>query len=310
MPGPRSCKRHPFVCPRNTGAAVRARLGSSVSVFNARRAYVLKTARQANDIFVDKKAHRARCDKFVIAGPGPLKTELAENPQLLPEIKKHIISVVDVGYGGVVGLAEAVRRSKSAIVGARYEEETAVLRELFSRIAKDDARYALGPDAMEALASGCAEKIIVGEKNVYRTLICARKSIDGKRAAAAASESAASEGTCEPVFFHVRQRHVQKKSEEIEARGDVTVIRVVEFTDWAIDHASSYGAEVDVLSTRGPDLVQFEKGFGGVAALTRYAFRPEADFEPTASDDGYSSSSDSDSDDSSGEGDELWSSCA
>lgn len=254
---------------------------------------MLKTVRQANDIFVDQKSHRARCDAFVVAGPGPLKNELAESSHLLPEIRNKIASVVDVGYGGRLGLAEAVRRSRAAIAGARCEREASMVRELFSRIAKDDARYALGPDAMEALNRGCVDTLMVRESNRFRTLICGVKTLP--------EDSKQTLSHTDLTFVHVHERRVRQTTEALEAQGEQLVLRVVDFTDWVIDHAGSFGAKVEILSTRGPEQVQLEKGFGGVAALTRYAFQPESEMGPAMgatdldSDDGYSSSSSSDS---------------
>lgn len=227
---------------------------------------------------------------FVIAGNGELKRFVASHPKLLSEIRKRIVRVLDVGYGGAAGLRQAVNMSKDVLKEFRAEGERKLLQKLFTRIQRDDMRYALGRDAFEALESGAVETLLVSEDSGYKTVVCAVRE----------------EGAEKRSYEHVRDKAQLEKTlgrlEEDEKK--VRVVEVVDFVDWALDHASEYGATVEVMTLGGSDIhLQFRKGFDGIAALTKYEFQAAAaENDGLGPLEGTSDDSDSDTDsDSDGE---------
>jgi peptide subunit release factor 1 (eRF1) len=76
---------------------------------------VFKFSQELNELFVDQKTHKPRFSKFVLAGPGVLKNEVAKSSELLPEVKTNIIAVHDVSSGGRLGLTHAIRLSKGVL---------------------------------------------------------------------------------------------------------------------------------------------------------------------------------------------------
>jgi len=267
---------------------VRAPLGSNDSVFNERNAYVAKTVAEINSLFVDQKSNTTRFSNFVIAGIGPLKNQAAESPKLLPLVKKHLLKVIDVGYPFEKGLSEAICKCQSSLGQARVSRETALLKKLFKRIAKDDHTYAItAKDTFEALESRCVQTLILSEKACKaHTIVCITSGKDSK-------------GQSVRHYFHTASKRDQDtKLKALEEESKLSVLEIIPFVDWCIDHAKEKcGVDVELVTYKTSLSTQFDLGFGGIAALTRYEFHPTAHYELAGqSNDGNSEFSDSSSD--------------
>jgi peptide subunit release factor 1 (eRF1) len=187
----------------------------------------------------------------------------------------------------------------------RYITEGIWIREIFKRIASNKPpQYALGPaDSFEALEGGSTETLLLHEDTSFKTITCVQRSSNEGKQERKSEKSAVEESstgekkTGVAVYFHVEEKRLERKLKELKGDG-LTVIEVVDFVDWALEHAADYGAKVQLLSVATPECIQFKVAFGGIAALTRYAFHPARSFETDLGgeedDDSSSSSSDDD----------------
>mmetsp|Transcript_7785 Transcript_7785/g.15006 ORF Transcript_7785/g.15006 Transcript_7785/m.15006 type:complete len:272 (-) Transcript_7785:250-1065(-) len=265
-----------------------------MSVFNARKAYVAKTVDELNSLFVDRKANKAVYARFVIAGPGPLKNDLVEHPKLLKEIKSAIIGVHDVAYPFENGLSEAVRLSKGAMSNIAHARGQALIKKLFTRIAKDNKKCSIGArDTFEAMGEGAATTLLITEDAPYQTIVC--------EPTVAQKDSKEDTGNGSHLVFHhaVSEKDLENKLKKIEQDKTVVVREVVQFVDWALDHSERlHKCSVEVIAVRSPEGFQFKCGFGGIATLTRYEFHPSSeDTQFVDLSDSDESSSDDDDDD-------------
>mmetsp|Transcript_17930 Transcript_17930/g.34014 ORF Transcript_17930/g.34014 Transcript_17930/m.34014 type:complete len:273 (-) Transcript_17930:268-1086(-) len=266
-----------------------------MSVFNARKAYVAKTVDELNSLFVDRKSNKAVYARFVFAGPGPLKNDVVEHPKLRKEIKSAVIGVHDVAYPFENGLSEAVRLSRGAMSNIAHARGQALIKKLFTRIAKDNKKYSIGArDTFEGMREGAAMTLLVTEDAPYQTIVC-----EPTIAPKDSKEEDPDQGT-HLVFHHaVSEKDLAGKLKEIEQDNTVVVREVVQFVDWALDHAERlHKCNVEVIAVRSPEGLQFKAGFGGIAALTRYEFHPSSeDTEFVDLEDSDESSSKEDDDD-------------
>jgi len=240
---------------------------------------VTKTVNEINSLFVDQKTNKARYSHFVLAGPGVLKSEAAAHASLLPLVKDKLLKVVDTSYPFAKGLAEAINKSRSAIGEAQVNRESGLLEELMGRIARDKCTYAIGAeDTFEAMESGCAKTILICERACKaQTIICQ-----------ALQENTTKEGGPSDLvsgrkthYYHVLPKKLDAKIKELEAAESKLCIKeIVPFVDWCLEHAhSEHSIDVELITSKTEISLQFEKGFGGVAALTRYEFHPTSEYE-------------------------------
>jgi len=255
----------------------RAPLASNVSVFNERKAYVSKTVNEINSLFVDQKTNKARYSHFVIAGPGVLKSEAASHTSLLPLVKEKLLKVVDTSYPFAKGLAEAINKSSSAIGEAQVNRESELLQKLMDRIAKDKCTYAIGAeDTFEAMESGCAKTILICERACKaQTIVCQ-----------VLQEQNSKEGDPKDLvsgkthYYHVLSKKLDAKIKQLEAESKVCIKEIVPFVDWCLEYAHlEHSIDVELITSKTEISLQFEKGFGGLAALTRYEFHPTSEYE-------------------------------
>jgi len=255
---------------------------------------VTKTVEELNSLFFDHKVNKTKYKRFVFAGPGPLKDKVAEHPKLLSAIKNKVLKVISVAYAFEAGLKEAIRKSESLLHDSQGFWKKQLLQKLFNQIAADTNCYTLGStDTFEALESGCAETLLLAEDGKYKTVICEKSLVDiaeGK----ISSETEEKSVQTSVVFHTASQRDLRAKLKEIEEDKSLVVREITSFVDWAWENAEKeHGVKLVLLGCKTPLGVQFAKGFGGIAALTRYPFHSSAGYENTAQDDVEDSSSSS-----------------
>mmetsp|Transcript_23269 Transcript_23269/g.41171 ORF Transcript_23269/g.41171 Transcript_23269/m.41171 type:complete len:280 (-) Transcript_23269:397-1236(-) len=244
-----------------------------------------------NALFVDQKANAPRFARFVVSGPGPLKSDVVKHSKLLKEIKNNIIAVHDVAYGFRMGLSETLTKSAGVIGSMKCQRDRAAIKSVMQAISDDDACYAIGPkDTFEAIESGAARTLIVDEDVEYQTIVCefrskqnsANNELDEKDHKKSNDSTAPKlNRNGQTTYFHVESKEaLAAKLKEIEEEGQLRVVEIVPFVDWALDCAKLlHGVDVEVINAVGSEGLQFKKGFGGIAAITRYEFVASSKWE-------------------------------
>jgi len=132
------------------------------SVFNARAAFVKLTAQKMNEIFYKNNNNTnnnskptlksIKTDKgnnnnnnngmvnvcgIILAGNGPLKSQLYQSIELKHYIQKAIINIIDINYGGKFGFHETIRKCSGLLKQNELENENKLIQDTMTLIAND-----------------------------------------------------------------------------------------------------------------------------------------------------------------------------
>lgn len=204
---------------------------------------------------------------LVLAGYAQFKEELADSSMLDQRLRSKVLSVVDVAYGGMQGLHQAIELSTGDLAGVKLVQEQRVLQRFFDEIAQSEeaARYCFGPREVErALGAGVVTTLLLHDKmRLYRHVL---RTADGKEHVIYTSNAALA-----PADF----------PKNIEASG-AELVASDEFIQFLIDEAPRHGAQIELVTDRSTLGSQFARGFGGVGAMLRYSWHVEEEEEVVA----------------------------
>lgn len=229
----------------------------------ARAAYVRKAAELATALYITGDAPNVA--GLVLAGSAELKSVLAASGHLDARLRRLVVAVLDVAYGGENGLNQAIALAGEALGGAALSAERAVLRGFFEHIARDDGRYAFGAnETLAALEAGVVDVLLIaeecdtcryelgvpGDHNV-RVVCGAPGAAMPPPAALGGDGGSDGSGAGDAIV------------EEVRARGALV--------EWLADNCAAFGARMALVSSATPEGMQFMRGFGGVGAILRWA---------------------------------------
>jgi peptide chain release factor subunit 1 len=186
----------------------------------------------------------AKVEGIVLAGSADIKADLQQHAELDPAIKKKIIAVVDVAYGGKQGLHEAITLTKDKLSGLKFVQERDLLSRYFEAIATDGAvSYGLD-QTMAALEAGVVQELLLWDK-----LETVRQVVE-------------TEGAAPMVVY--REKEGRKDA------GDGHVVASEPLVDWIVEHHKDFGAQISFVSDATGEAAQFIRGFGGIGAFLRF----------------------------------------
>lgn len=189
---------------------------------------------------------------LVLAGLADFKNELAASDMFDQRLKRIIIAIVDVSYGGENGFNQAIEQSQEHLKEVKFMKEKKIINAFFEEIAQDTGKYCFGvKDTMHALEAGCLETLLVYEE------------IDLNRV-----ELRSPSGETKILFL---------TNEQIQA-GDYNKIKGVEWdivenvplVEWFIENYKTYSAKLQFVTNKSQEGAQFQKGFGGIGGILRY----------------------------------------
>ena len=101
---------------------------------------------------------------LVLAGSAEFKTELSRSDLFDPRLKKIVIKMVDVSYGGENGFNQAIELSGEALRNVKFVQEKKLISSFFEEISRDTGKYCFGiKDTLTALEMGAVEILILYE---------------------------------------------------------------------------------------------------------------------------------------------------
>jgi len=125
------------------------------SVFEARLAYITKSAEEAKRVFAPYELAG-----LVLAGLGDLKKQLQE--RLDSRLRACFLYFLDVEYSGRTGLNESVRLSKGLFENLKIDEERKALEDIMVSIAGNPQQVAVGENELRtAFGMGVVETTYV-----------------------------------------------------------------------------------------------------------------------------------------------------
>ena len=128
-----------------------------------RHNYLRKVAETALACFLSPNGE-VKYEGLVLAGSADLKNELGMSDLFDQRLKQKILKYVDVGYGGLQGLHQAVELAADCLQGLKFLHEQRLLGDYFKEIAKDTGVYCFGvKDTLKCLEAGCLHTLIIWE---------------------------------------------------------------------------------------------------------------------------------------------------
>ena len=116
-----------------------------------RHNYLRKVAETATQLFVPDGTV-PNIKGLVLAGSAEFKTELSRSDLFDPRLKKIVIKMVDVSYGGENGFNQAIELSAEALRNVKFVQEKKLISKFFEEISRDTGKYCFGiKDTLTAL---------------------------------------------------------------------------------------------------------------------------------------------------------------
>lgn len=122
--------------------------------------YITKVSENANRAFLNENA--VTVNSIILAGMGSKKELFLKSQVLDPRIVTNIKHVIDVSYGGLNGLNQAISMSSTFLGNLQLTREATAVKAFMDEIINDTGKYCYGAaDVVAAMNSGAAARIIV-----------------------------------------------------------------------------------------------------------------------------------------------------
>jgi len=231
----------------------------------ARHNYVRKCAELATQNFIAQD--KPTVEGLVLAGSAAFKNDLHNSDLFDGRLKDIVIKVVDVSYGGENGFNQAIELAGEALANVKFVAEKQLLSQYYTEIAKDTGMYCFGvKDTIIALESSACERLIVFEE------------LEGQRIEMK-----------DPTSGETTTKYLTKEQLEMEenfrTKDGVTydVLDRMDLVEWLATNYTNFGANLDFVTDRSQEGMQFVKGFGGIGGILRY----KLNFDDFIDDDAY-----------------------
>jgi len=231
----------------------------------ARHNYVRKCAELATQNFIAQD--KPTVEGLVLAGSAAFKNDLHNSDLFDGRLKDIVIKVVDVSYGGENGFNQAIELAGEALANVKFVAEKQLLSQYYTEIAKDTGMYCFGvKDTIIALESSACERLIVFEE------------LEGQRIEMK-----------DPTTGDTTTKYLTKEQLEMEenfrTKDGVTydVLDRMDLVEWLATNYTNFGANLDFVTDRSQEGMQFVKGFGGIGGILRY----KLNFDDFVDDDAY-----------------------
>eukprot|EP00010_Vexillifera_abyssalis_P008023 CAMPEP_0201544940 /NCGR_PEP_ID=MMETSP0173_2-20130828/1555_1 /ASSEMBLY_ACC=CAM_ASM_000268 /TAXON_ID=218659 /ORGANISM="Vexillifera sp., Strain DIVA3 564/2" /LENGTH=439 /DNA_ID=CAMNT_0047953233 /DNA_START=74 /DNA_END=1393 /DNA_ORIENTATION=+ len=219
-----------------------------------RHNYVRKIAELATQLFIGSD-NQPNVSGLVLAGLADFKNELAQSDLFDPRLKKIVLKIVDISYGGEQGFNQAIQLASEALGNVKFVKEKELIKSYFSHIKRDTGNYVYGvKDTIECLEAGAVETLIVWE-DLTITRYTLRNNATGETSTVTLTEEQAED----PENFK------EKKTDT-----ELEIIEEQPLIEWFAENYTNWGAELEFVSDKSAEGSQFCKGFGGIGGILRY----------------------------------------
>lgn len=230
----------------------------------ARHNYVRKIAELSTQHFItDNKCNVAG---LVLAGSADFKTELSQSDMFDYRLQPKIVKIVDVSYGGENGFNQAIELAAETLSNVKFVQEKRLIQKYFDEISMETGKYCFGlEDTFKALDLGAVETLIVWENlDVTRYVL---KDSDGSQ----------------QVLMLTKEQEKDRSRFMDRATGEAMeqVEEPMPLLEWLAENYRQFGTNLEFVTDRSQEGMQFCKGFGGIGGILRYkvAFEDMAVFE-------------------------------
>ncbi len=223
----------------------------------ARNNFVRKVGELATTFFITNDLPNVK--GIVLAGSADFKSELSSSAHLDPRLKKVVIQIVDISYGGLSGFNQAIQLSSNTLANVKLIEEKKLLEAFFDEINQDTGKYCFGiKQTMDALDQGAVESLIVWEDlDIDRYVFTKAGTND------------------EVIKYYKKGQTIDPIDPETKMVMDIKSCD--EWTEWIAENYKSYGTNLELVTDKSSVGTQFAKGFGGVGGILRWAVKFDYD---------------------------------
>jgi len=218
----------------------------------ARHNYVRKCAELATQNFISQD--KPTVEGLVLAGSAAFKNDLRNSDLFDGRLKDIVIKVVDVSYGGENGFNQAIELAGEALADVKFVAEKKLLSTYYTEIAKDTGMYCFGvKDTLIALESSALSRLIVFEE------------LEGERL------EMRDPSTDENIIkFFTKEQLQDDNNLKTKDGTPYDITDRIDLVEWLATNYTNYGANLDFVTDRSQEGMQFVKGFGGIGGLLRY----------------------------------------
>ncbi|WFD06220.1 translation termination factor eRF1 [Malassezia vespertilionis] len=219
----------------------------------ARHNYVRKVAEMANQQFITD--NKCNVSGLVLAGSADFKTELSQSDILDYRLQPKVIQIVDVSYGGENGFNQAIELAADSLANVKFVQEKKLIQHYFDEISQETGKYCFGlDDTFRALEMGAVETLIVWE-NLEQTRYELRNA----------------EGS-EIVLMLTKEQEQDRSHFINKATGTEmeTISEPQPLLEWIAENYKQFGTNLEFVTDKSQEGMQFCKGFGGIGGLLRY----------------------------------------
>jgi len=217
-----------------------------------RHNYLRKCAELAVQFFIAND--KPNVSGLILAGLAEFKNDLAETDMFDQRLKRVILDIVDVSYGGENGFNQAIELCQETLRGVKFIQEKKLITNFFEEIANDTGKYCFGiRDTIAALDAGAVETLLV-----YEDLEIWRHSLRSP--------------TLEKKVLYLTPEQENggayiKDENGVEWEDEEEKVLLVE---WIAQNFQRFGCTLQFVTNKSQEGAQFLKGFGGLGGLLRY----------------------------------------
>lgn len=241
--------------PKKHGRGGQSALRFSRLREEARHNYVRKVAEYAAQHFITDT--KCNVTGLVLAGSADFKNELSQSDLLDYRLAPKIIQIVDVSYGGENGFNQAIELAADSLANVKFVQEKRLIQKYFDEISTESGKYCFGlDDTFRALEMGAVETLIVWE-NLEHTRHVLRDS----------------EGREHVILLNKEQEQEEDRSRFTDKATGAEMEEVEEpqpLLEWIAENYKQFGTDLEFVTDRSQEGMQFCKGFGGIGGILRY----------------------------------------
>ena len=241
--------------PKKHGRGGQSALRFSRLREKARHNYVRKVAELASQHFITD--NKVNVTGIVLAGSADFKSVLSQSDLLDYRLRPKIVQLVDVSYGGENGFNQAIELAADSLANVKFVQEKRLIQKYFDEISTETGKYCFGlDDTFRALEMGAVEILIVWENLEHMRHVF--KDSEGREHVFMLSK--------EQEDDEDRSRFIDKETgTEMEEVGEPMPL-----LEWIAENYQQFGTNLEFVTDRSQEGMQFCKGFGGIGGILRY----------------------------------------
>ena len=219
-----------------------------------RHNYVRKVAEMATQLFVPD-GQKPNIQRLILARSADFKSELMRSDLFDLRLKKIVIKMVDVSYGGLNGFNQAIEYSADTLGEVKLMKEKKLLQQYMDEISQDTGKYCfMVEDTLKALDLGAVENLIVWENLDINRYVLRNTASNEERT----------------VYLNPDQEKNESSFHDPETGVELEVQDKQALVEWLANNYKDFGCQLDYVTDKSGEGTQFVKGFGGIGGILRW----------------------------------------